>query len=260
MAEEGVSAQSKEDIINSTLLAQFAASAVIRDRADIIGWYGEYFSALQKLGWVMTSQNFQEFQQSGKTVEVHKAILGVLTTVLGSAAAALAVVKSVLDSLSEVGSDNGWLKLFDREAVSTKVARFQLVTAQPTANGLVNITLLAFSLEAKKKFTQVLFFKLKKSDGSLRFAGGTAAIHEQLLSSVRDALRHKLENVAADFVALIEVPGARSSRDDLSVANSQSGGSGQLIQALAMTSPSIVTEFRDWAISIPGLRIRCDAG
>ena len=206
MAEEGVSAQRKEDIVNSTLLAQFAASSEVKDRTDVIRWYGSYFTALQNLGWVMTSHQFQEFQQAGKTVEVHKAIMSVLTTALGPAATTLAVVKSVLDGLEEVGAENGWLKLFDREAVSAKVARFQLVTAQPTVGGLINISLFAFSVEAKKKFTQVLFFKLKKSDATLRHAGGTASIHEALLASVRDDLRKKLEKAAADFVASIEIP------------------------------------------------------
>jgi hypothetical protein len=206
MAEEGVTAQSKEDIVNSTLLAQFAASKVVTNRSDVIAWYSEYFSALQRLGWVMTSQNFQEFQQSGKTVEVHKAIIGVLTTALGAGATALAMAKSVLDALGEAGSDAGWIRLFDRETVSAKVARFQVVTAQPTVNGLVNIALFGFSVQAKKKVTQVLLFKFKKSDGSLKFGGGTASIDERLLGSVRDALRQKLQAAAAEFVASIEIP------------------------------------------------------
>jgi hypothetical protein len=206
MAEDGVSAQSKEDIVNCTLLAQFAASKDVKDRSDVMAWYGAYFSALQKLGWVMTSQNFQEFQQSGKTVEVHKAIIGVLATVLGPGATALAITKSVLEGLSEVDSDAGWIRLFDRQTVSAKVARFQVVTAQPSAHGLVNIALFAFSVEAKKDVTQVLFFKFKKSQGSLKFGGGTASIDEGLLSSIRAPIREKLEAAAADFVASIDIP------------------------------------------------------
>ncbi len=206
MAEDGVSALTKEDIVNSTLLAQFAASTVVKDRSEVIAWYGEYFSALQRLGWVMTSQSFEEFQQSGKTVEVHKAIMSVLTTALGPGATALAMAKSALDGLSEAGSDAGWIRLFDRQATSAKVARFQIVTAQPTASGLVNLALFAFSVQARKEVTQVLFFKFKKSEGSLKFGGGTASIDEALLGGIRDALRKKLEVAAAEFVASIEIP------------------------------------------------------
>lgn len=206
MAEEGVSAQTKEDIVNSTLLAQFAASGAVADRSDVMAWYSQYFSALQRLGWVMTSQSFQEFRESGRTVEVHKAIIGVLTTALGPGATALAMAKSVLEGLSEAGSDAGWIRLFDRQTASAKVARFQVVTAQASPGGLVNIGLFAFSVEAKQQVTQVLFFKFKKSDGSLKFGGGTASIDERLLGTVRDALRKKLETAAADFVASIEIP------------------------------------------------------
>jgi hypothetical protein len=205
MAEEGVSKGSKEDIVNSTLLAQFAASNAVKNRSDVIAWYGEYFSALQRLGWVMTSQSFQELREGGKTVEVHKAILGVLEVALGAGAAALAMAKAVLDGLSEAGNDAGWIRLFDRQTTSARVARFQVVTAQPN-NGLVNIGLFAFSVVAKKQVTQVLFFKFKKSEGSLKFAGGTASIDEGLLSSIRDDIRKKLEAAAADFVASIVIP------------------------------------------------------
>jgi hypothetical protein len=205
MAEEGVSKGGKEDIVNSTLLAQFAASNVVKDRSDVIAWYGEYFSALQRLGWVMASQSFQEFQEDGKTVEVHKAILGVLEVALGAGAAAFVMAKAVLEGLSEAGNDAGWIRLFDRQTTSARVARFQVVTAQPN-NGLVNIGLFAFSVVATKQVTQVLFLKFKKSEGSLKFAGGTASIDERLLSSLRDDIRKKLEAAAADFVASIVIP------------------------------------------------------
>jgi hypothetical protein len=203
----GVSPQVKQDITYCTLFAQFSASATVSPSKDIIAWYDAYFSALQKLGWVMTSQTFREFSESGTTMEVHKAILGVLTVALGPAAATLAVAKAVLDGLEQVGSDNGWLTLFDRQAVHSKVASFQVVTAVPQPNGMVGLGLLAFSLKASKEVTQVLFFKLKKGKASLKYAGGTAAIEESVLSLAREPLRDHLQAAAKDFVTSVPIPG-----------------------------------------------------
>jgi hypothetical protein len=207
LTEEGVSPQVKQDITYCTLFAQLKASATVSQSTDIVAWYDAYFSALQTLGWVMTSQTFREYSQSGKSVNVHKAILAVLTVALGPAAATLAVAKAVLDGLEEVGSDNGWLTLFDQQSVHSKASSFQVVTAVPQPNGMVGLGLLAFSLKASEKVTQVLFFKLKKGKAALKYAGGTAAIEETVLAMVRDALKERLQAAARDFIASVPIPG-----------------------------------------------------
>jgi len=205
IADDGISAQTKEDLVNSNLLAQFAASNAA-DRTDVLAWYSAYFSALQRLGWAMTSNDFRQFKQTGTTLEVHEAIMAVLGAVLGPAASAVVIVKSVFDGLAKVAHNNGWLKLFDQQAAKEEVAHFQVATAQSKATGLVDLGVLAFSVEADQKITQVLFFKLKKSKAKLRYAGGTATIEEQVLGTVRDAMRKKLQSVAEQFIESIAIP------------------------------------------------------
>jgi hypothetical protein len=206
-AEEGVTKQVKEDLLTCTLFAQFAATSKVGTATKAIEWYDAYFAALRNLGWVMTSQDFREHKSSGNSVKVHKAILSVLTAALGPGATALVVIKAVLSGLEEVGSDNGWLTLFDRESTEAKVAKFQVITAQPARDGQINIGLVGFELVAKKSVTQVLFFKVEKSSAKLRFAGGTATIFEPVLAGVRDTLKQKLAAVTKDFVDSIPIPG-----------------------------------------------------
>jgi len=205
-AEEGVSKQVKEDLQTCTLFAQFAAESKVGSSKKAVEWYDAYFEALRNLGWAMSSQDFREHSESGKNVVVHKAIMTVLAAVLGPAATALVVVKSVFDGLEQVGSDNGWLTFFDSQAAQEKVAKFQVATAQPTKDGQINIGLVGFELEAKTKVTQVLFFRSKKSEVHLRFAGGTATIFEPVLAGIRDAVNEKIKAVAADFVTSIPIP------------------------------------------------------
>ncbi len=171
-SEEGVSKQVKEDLLACTLFAQFAAQSKVGSSTNVVEWYEAYFDALRNLGWAMSSQDFREHTEKGNTVLVHKAIMSVLTAVLGPAATALVVIKSVFDGLEQVGSDNGWLTFFDRQSVQATVAKFQVVTAQPTKDGQINIGLVGFELRAEKTITQVLFFKSSKSKVRLRFAGG----------------------------------------------------------------------------------------
>lgn len=208
-AEEGVSKQVKEDLLRCTLFAQFAAQAKAGRSTKVVEWYKAYFDALRNLGWAMSSQEFREHTEQGNTVLVHKAIMSVLSAVLGPAATALVVIKAVFDGLEQVGSHNGWLTLFDRQSVQATVAKFQVVTAQPTKDGQVNIGLVGFELRAEKTITQVLFFKSSKSKVRLRFAGGSATIFEPVLAGVRDSLQQKLAAVTSDFVDSIPIPRAR---------------------------------------------------
>jgi hypothetical protein len=207
LAEEGVSAQAKQDIVNCTLFAQFHAANEVGDASKVVEWYTAYFSALTRLGWAITSQEFQEHKDSGKTVSVHKAILGVLAALLGPAAVtSLAVAKAVLSGLEEMGSDAGWLKIFDQRAIKASVAKFQVVSAQPAPGGLINIGLFGFELKAKSNLTQVLFVKYQKSSVKLRYAGGAASIHEQVLSVVRPDLTARLTEAARTFVNSVPIP------------------------------------------------------
>lgn len=206
-AEEGVSKQVKEDLLTCTLFAQFAAQSKVGSAKRAVQWYEAYFDALRNLGWAMSSQEFREHVEKGKTVVVHKSIMSVLAAVLGPSATALIVVKSVLDGLQQVGENNGWLTFFDRQSVQAKVAKFQVVTAQPTKDGQINIGLVGFELQAKSTVTQLLFFKWKKEEVRLRFAGGTATIFEPVLAGVRDSLSQKLKDITARFVESIPIPG-----------------------------------------------------
>ena len=207
LAEQGVSAQAKQDIVNCTLFAQFHASSVVTDASKVMEWYTAYFSALNRSGWVMTSQDFREHKDSGKSVHVHKAVLGLLTALLGPGAiSSLAVAKAVLSGLEEMGSDAGWLTLFNQRAITAKVAKFQVVSAQPAPGGFINLGIFGFELKAKAKLTQVLFVKHQKTSVRLRFAGGAASMHEEVLSTVRQDLAVKLAEAARSFVNSVPIP------------------------------------------------------
>src|ERR1043166_957342 len=49
---DGVSGQQKEDVLNSTLLAQLAANRKHDRERDTVGWYGLYRTVLEQGGWI----------------------------------------------------------------------------------------------------------------------------------------------------------------------------------------------------------------
>ena len=62
------------------------------------------------------------------------------------------------------------------------------------------MTLMAFGLEAKSTVTQVLFFKVKASEATLRHYSGRLTINTAVLDGIREQIQMKLSGLASDYV------------------------------------------------------------
>jgi hypothetical protein len=203
----GVKTPLRESVANSALLAQLVANNKVTNQENVTAWYEVYFDSLQRLGWAVQEKNFSVHDETGTDFETHKAILAVAATVFGSAATALAIITSTLNALQDVsGTDKKWLTIFKRESQKAKVARFQISVAEPLEDGVV-LSLMAFKLEAQSKLTQVLFFKVKKTDVKLEHSSGKVTLAEGLLETLRPVLSKKVAKHAVDWIdALGDIP------------------------------------------------------
>lgn len=196
----GVTAERREAIVNSSLLAQLVAQKKITDPVRIYEWYDAYFDVLTNIGWVVQERSFAEYRESSKNFEAHKAILAVATTLLGAAPAALALVKTTLEALQSMNADSPWITIFSRESQKARTARFQISLAEQDAAGQFFVTLMAFGLEAKSTITQVLFFRAKANEARLRHYSGRVTINTSVLDGVRDSIKAKLSAHASEYI------------------------------------------------------------
>ena len=171
----------------------------VPDRAKLRDWYDCYFDTLTRVGWIVQEKGFVDHKEAGDDFEVDKAILVVATAVLGPAATALAVIKSTLDAMKSMARGR-WITIFKRESEAAKVARFQVTLAQPSAGGRSTIALMAFELESRVNLTQVLFFKFRSSDVTLRHASGQVTINLELMAKVRASIAAKVLAYTQDFI------------------------------------------------------------
>ena len=205
-AAESVPAETREDLINCTLFAQLAASGAVPDPKRIPEWYDAYFKTLTAIGWAQSDTQFEDYDFKSKTAEAHKAIIKVLTVVLGPQAAALAVVQTVLEALQSMNEDSPWITLFDRHGKTGKSARFQVATAQIDPGGLLQVALVGFELVAKATLTQVLFVKYASNSTRLKYAAGKATIYEAALKDQREVIKGRLDAYRSSYVAQIPLP------------------------------------------------------
>ena len=205
-AAQNVPKETREDLVNCTLFAQLAASGAVTDPQRIAEWYAAYFKTLTAIGWAQSDTQFEEYDFKSKTAEAHKAIIKVLTVLLGPQAAALLVVQTVLEALQSMNEGSPWITLFDRQSKTGKSARFQVATAQIDPGGLLQVALVGFELVVKASLTQVLFVKYASNSTHLKYAAGKATIYEAALRDQREALAARLVAYRSAYVAQIPLP------------------------------------------------------
>jgi hypothetical protein len=205
-AAENVPADIRQDIINCTLFAQLAASGSVAEESNVGEWYAFYFNALTALGWAQNGTNFREFSSGTMNFETHKAIISVITLALGPQIAAVALITETLNALQSINANSPWITLFDRQSVVSRMARFQVATAQYAGTGLLEIALVAFDLKSKAKLTQVLFFKTKSSELSLKYADGRATIFADVLEQNRASVAVRLDAYRSSYIREVKFP------------------------------------------------------
>ena len=73
-----LTAQEKEDIINSILSAQLTATHMYSRETEYSEWYRIYVQALTKLGWMVDTYRFMEYTPTGNTINLAEATLKLL--------------------------------------------------------------------------------------------------------------------------------------------------------------------------------------
>jgi hypothetical protein len=206
VAAEKVPVEAREDLINCTLFAQLAANAEVGTARKISDWYDVYFRTLTAIGWAQSDTQFEEYEFKSRNAEAHKAILKVLTALLGPEAAALAVVKTAIEALQSMNEDAPWITLFDRQSKTGRSARFQVATAEVDSSRLLQTALVGFELKATTSLTQVLFFKSAASSTELKYSAGKATIFEAALRDQRAAIAARLAAYRTAYVAQVPLP------------------------------------------------------
>ena len=199
----GVSAENKEAIANSALLAQLVATTKVQDRTQVYQWYDEYFKVLENIGWTTQQASFAEYTEKANGLEAHEAILQVATSLLSPGTAALMLVTTTINALKSMQKDSPWITIFNRETEHAQTAHFQVTLVDQSPEGQFLVSVMAFGLQASSSITQVLFFKIKKSEATLKHYAGKVTINVAVLEDVKGELQTKLKEHAKSYIAAL---------------------------------------------------------
>jgi hypothetical protein len=196
----------RQAIADGILLAQLAANRHSKDSgADVFGWYDKYVEVLQNIGWQFRDIEFQTQSVSQASGDMHKALIPVVTAMLGPQVAAASIVLSVLGRLEEMDKDKPWITAFERASQHASGAKFQVGYVDAGAEGQPEATLACFGIEAQRTVTQVLFFKFSGDQAVLKKAASKMELNMLRLNNAREIIAGRVDPYINEYVSNIAI-------------------------------------------------------
>jgi hypothetical protein len=200
---QGVTAEVREAISDSALLAQLVANKRVSAAQEPLNWFTAYSDVLQNVGWTLQEGSWVDYTAKGTAVEVHEKILEVMTVALGPSPAALAIIAATINALKGMKSDSPWITIFSRESQKAKIARFQIGLVEKEESSDVFVSLLACLIAANHNITQVLFFKFKDDKATFRANSAKVSINRPALTELGPSIRNKIRAYQADYLSTV---------------------------------------------------------
>jgi hypothetical protein len=197
-----VSTQHQQDVLNSFLLAQLAATAKFDRENQTIEWYNFYRTVLENVGWVIQNFSFDKFNASGSQFTVDKVVLEILEAIASQDE--MAVAQATMDALKALDNGDGRLVLFESTSHSLQKGNFQIAIATETG-GVVALKIGAFHFQSTNNVTKVLFFSFSDENTSFHKSSQTINLNESIYRRVRGQIINKLGDRAKRFVADLNI-------------------------------------------------------
>jgi hypothetical protein len=199
----GVTAEVRQAISDSALLAQLVANKKTSSEQQPLEWFKAYSDVLQNVGWTLQEGSWADYTAKGTAAEVHEKVIEIMTVALAPSAAALAIITATINALKAMNPESPWITLFSRESQKAKMARFQIGLVEKEENADVFVSLLACLVEAQNTITQVLLFKFKDAKASFRASGAKVSINRPDLVDLGPAIQAKVRVYQADYLSSV---------------------------------------------------------
>jgi hypothetical protein len=220
---DGVSGQQKQDVLNSTLLAQLAANRKHERERDIAGWYELFRSVLEQVGWVS-----QPVGQNGRALlnhpigpgqlsafPLHRVImeevrfapvpvaLRLLKPVLSEDD--ITVTKAALDRFQNLPDRDRRVVIFESSSHNSTSGNFQIEPVKISRDGTLLMTIAAFFFRTDDSVTRVLSFHFDKRNTQMFQARNVMALNETLYSRIRHHVIAQLGDQASALIDDLEI-------------------------------------------------------
>jgi len=192
----GLSQQAREDVLNSTLLMQLAASKRYNKSTEREEWFKFYTEGLGKLGWTLSSQEMERYTPNQQAFTMDDVVLDIMEHVAGGSSFT-PIARRTFESLRK---QPALLDVFINHSNDGNVGTFQIMPCTQNASGDVTMLLSCMQLVRNVRDDHILFFTFQKNDVLIYRSAQTSVLNSQVYSKVREAVLEKLGQHANQFV------------------------------------------------------------
>ena len=236
---DGLSGAQKEDVLNSTLLAQLAANRKHDREQDAGGWYDVYRTVLEQVGWVSQPAGPKDRALAGRSLSrdlgVHPgpllpplprprpvfaypfnpvvtnevrftpeaAVSRLLKTVASEAQ--VVVTKTSLDVFRRLPDRDRRVIIFETSSHTSAGGNFQIVTVRLSPKKVVLMTIAAYFFRTDEPVTRVLSFNFAQRATQMFQAAHIMALNEAAYSKARRRVIEQLGDQAAAFIDDLQI-------------------------------------------------------
>jgi hypothetical protein len=195
---ENLADRDKADVMNSTLLAQLSASQSYNRMENPSNWYKFYLNVLEQVGWNVPSFAFDTYTSGGSTVELDKAVLGILAGI--ATGSEIALVQATMNALHNQSASSAPMNIWNVSASKGNNGNFQIFPVA-NVNGNVVMTMLGMQFTAQTSSGGFLWRTWQSTDINIQRAANKFELDQQYYKMVRQQIIDKLGDRAKTFVA-----------------------------------------------------------
>lgn len=202
---DGVTGQQKNDVLNSTLLAQLAANVKFDKTQDPINWTKFYTRVLENIGWVIPQFQFRGLRSNQARFTMDAVIIRLLKGLLTEDQ--METVQATIDAVKALEEGDRRLRIFSRESTNNSAGDFLVSNVGVSANKTLSMKVGAFQFNTSTNVTNILWWQFSGTATSMQVMSSTFVLNEQVYDRVRDAILNKLGNRALDYVGGLDIGG-----------------------------------------------------
>jgi hypothetical protein len=198
----GLSVESRQDVLDSTLLAQLAANHDFPGEDELKEWYQRYIEVLNNIGWNISRKSYEENIQGTKALDMQNVLLNIIQKAFTSDW--VGILTSTLASMKGLSGKDHKIKMFEQNTTRNKKGAFQLSVASEK-NGAVGLRMAGLTVTANTKILNLLFFNFNSGSATVSAETFDGTLNGSLYQNHRIAVRRKLELKSQQYVAEIEI-------------------------------------------------------
>lgn len=202
---EKVDGQSKQDILDATLLAQLCADKKFDRERTMSQWYDVYKDVLKNLGFEIEQIEIKLHHSEEETYTLDKIVTHSHNAVDGNTEALSATLRSLLDALHRMPTSDERIGMFHSLCGGTSSGNFQILPCELGPDGKVFFVLGAFFFRTLHKFENILFDTHDSRCITIHKSVHKVIFDPKDYATVRNTVSAKLGINAISLVASIEL-------------------------------------------------------